>query len=142
MDMPALYLSNYILKNRSDYYTKLRNVTEKNEWQNWILYMLDMIETTSETGKQRITKIEKLMYSMGKDIQKKLPKVYSRDLMEELFHLPYTKRNHIAAAGVGTVKTAGIYLMSLEEKGFLKSVVVGKEKLYLNFKLMEILKKE
>jgi Fic family protein len=142
MDMPALYLSNYILKHRDDYYIKLRNVTEKNDWQGWILYILDMIETTAEAGKQRIAKIEKLMHSMGKDIQKKLPKVYSRDLVEELFRLPYTKRNHIVSAGVGNLKTAGNYLMSLEEKGFLKSVVAGKEKLYLNFKLMDILERE
>lgn len=142
MDMPALYLSNYIMKHRDDYYIKLRNVTEKNDWENWILYMLDMIETSAETGKQRILKIEKLMQSMGKDIQKKIPKLYSRELVEELFRLPYTKRSHIAAAGVGNVKTAGNYLISLEENGFLKSVVVGKEKLYLNFKLMDILKKE
>lgn len=142
MDIPALYLSNYILKNRSDYYTKLRNVTEKDDWQSWILYMLDMIEISSETGKQRIAKIEKLMDSMAKDIQKKLPRIYSRDLVEELFRLPYTKRNNIAATGVGNVKTAGNYLVSLEENDFLKSVVAGKEKLYLNFKLMEILKKE
>jgi len=142
MDMPALYLSSYILKNRNDYYIKLRNVTEKNDWQSWILYMLDMVETTAETGKQRIAKIEKLMQTMAKDIQKQLPKVYSRDLIEELFRLPYTKRNNIAAAGVGNVKTVGQYLNSLEEKKFLKSVIVGKEKLYLNFKLMEVLKKE
>jgi Fic family protein len=142
MDMPALYLSNYIMKHRDDYYIKLRNVTEKNDWQSWILYMLDMVETTAEAGKQRIAKIEKLMQSMAKDMQKKLPKVYSRELVEELFRLPYTKRNHIVSAGVGNLKTVGNYLMSLEEKGFLKSVVVGKEKLYLNFKLMEILKKE
>ncbi len=142
MDMPALYLSNYILKHRDDYYVKLRNVTEKSDWQGWIMYILDMIETTAENGKQRIAKIEKLMHSMGQDMQKKLPKVYSRELLEELFRLPYTKRNHIAGAGVGNVKTAGNYLISLEEHGFLKSVVVGKEKLYLNFKLMNILKKE
>jgi len=142
MDIPALYLSNYILKNRIDYYTRLRNVTEKGDWQNWILYMLDMIEISSEAGKQRIAKIEKLMDSMAKDIQKQFPRIYSRDLAEELFRLPYTKRNNIAAAGIGNVKTAGNYLMNLEEKGFLKSVVVGKEKLYLNYKLMEILKKE
>ena len=142
MDMPALYLSNYIMKHRDDYYIKLRNVTEKNDWQSWILYILDMIETTAEAGKQRIVKIEKLMHNMTKDIQKKLPKVYSRELVEELFRLPYTKRNHIVSAGVGNVKTAGNYLINLEEQGFLKSMVVGKEKLYLNFKLMEILKKE
>ena len=142
MDIPALYLSNYILKNRIDYYTRLRNVTEKRDWQNWISYMLDMIEISSEAGRQRIAKIEKLMDSMAKDIQKQLPRIYSRDLAEELFRLPYTKRNNIAAAGIGNVKTAGNYLMNLEEKGFLKSLVVGKEKLYLNYKLMEILKKE
>lgn len=142
MNMPALYLSNYILKNKNDYYIKLRSVTEKNDWQGWIMYMLDMIEISAETGKQRIAKIEKLMHAMTKDMQKQLPRIYTRDLVEELFRLPYTKRNNIVAAKIGNVKTAGNYLISLEEKGFLKSVVVGKEKLYLNFKLMEILKKE
>lgn len=142
MDMPALYLSNYILKNRNDYYTKLRNVTEKNDWQSWILYILDMVEATAENGKQRIVRIEKLMQRMTKDIQKQLPKVYSRELVEELFRLPYTKRNNIVSAGVGNIKTVGNYLISLEEKGFLKSVMLGKEKLYLNFRLMEILKKQ
>ena len=68
--------------------------------------------------------------------------MYSRELVEELFRLPYTKRNNIVAAGVGNIKTVGNYLISLEEKGVLKSVMVGKEKLYLNFKLMEILKKQ
>lgn len=142
MDMPALYLSNYILKHRNDYYTRLRNVTEKKDWQSWILYILDMVETTAENGKQRIAKIEKLMQSMTTDIQKKLPKVYSRELVEELFRLPYTKRNNIVAAGVGNIKTVGNYLISLEEKGVLKSLMVGKEKLYLNYRLMEILKKQ
>jgi len=118
MEIPALYLSNYILKTRSDYYTKLKNVTEKNDWQNWILYMLDMIEVSSETGKQRIGKIEKLIQTMAKDIQKQLPRIYSRDLVDEPFRLPYTKRNNIAAARIGNIKTVGNYLISLEKKDF------------------------
>lgn len=142
LDMPALYLSSYILKHKNEYYTNLRNVTEKNDWQNWIIYMLDMIEITSLNGRNRIEKIETQMQLMGKQIQKQLPKIYSKDLLEALFHLPYTKRNFLSNAGIGNVKTAGNYLISLEEKGFLKSVIAGKEKLYLNFKLMEILKKE
>lgn len=142
MDIPALYLSSYILKNKNEYYINLRNVTEKNNWQSWILYMLDMIEVTSRNGRNRIEKIEKLMQSMGKEIHKKLPKIYSKDLLEVLFRLPYTKRNLIAKAGIGNIKTAGNYLISLEEKGFLKSVIVGKEKLYLNFRLMDVLKNE
>ncbi|MEP6844721.1 MAG: Fic family protein [Panacibacter sp.] len=140
MNLPALYLSSYILKNKNAYYINLRNVTEKNDWKSWILYMLDMIEVTAQNSRSRIEKIEQLMKSMGDEIQKQLPKVYSKDLVEILFRLPYTKRNFIENAGLGNIKTSGSYLKSLEEKGFLKSVIVGKEKLYLNFRLMNILK--
>ncbi len=142
MDLPALYLSSYILKNKNEYYINLRNVTEKNDWESWIMYILDMIEVTAKSGRDRIEKIEKLMKYMGEDIQKKLPKVYSKDLLEILFHLPYTKRNFVETAGLGNIKTSGNYLKSLEGKGFLKSIIIGKEKLYLNFQLMEILKQE
>jgi Fic family protein len=141
MDLPSLSLSNYILKHKNDYYMALRNVTEKDDWRTWVLYMLDMIEVTAKNGRERIEKIEKLMDAMGVDIQKKLPKIYSKDLLEILFRLPYTKRNYIEAAGLGNIKTSGSYLKSLEEKKFLKSIFVGKEKLYLNYRLMEILKK-
>lgn len=141
MDHPALYLSKYILKHKNQYYTNLRNVTEKNDWETWILYVLDMIEVTAQNGRVRIEKIQALMNSMGIEIQKKLPRIYSKDLLEILFRLPYVKRNSIEQAGLGNLKTSGVYLKSLEQKGFLKSVTVGKEKLYLNFQLMEILKK-
>ncbi len=142
MDLPALYLSGYILKNKNEYYIRLRDVTEKNEWQNWILYILEMIEVTARKGRERIENIEKLMNSMGDTIQKKLPKIYSKDLLEILFRLPYTKRNFIENAGLGNLKTSGNYLKALEMNGFLKSVMVGKEKLYLNTRLMEVLKKQ
>jgi Fic family protein len=141
-DHPSLYLSSYILKNKNEYYTNLRNVTEKNSWEAWILYMLDMIEVTSVNGRSRIEKIDALIKTVGEKIKKQLPKIYTKDLVEVLFRLPYTKRNFIEAAGLGNIKTSGAYLKSLEEKGFLKSIMAGKEKLYLNFQLMEILKKQ
>lgn len=140
MDFPALYLSSYILKNKSDYYIHLRDVTEKNDWQNWIMYMLDMIEQTSKKSRLTIERIAYLMKTTGLEIQEQLPKVYSKDLLEILFRLPYMKRTFIVNAGLGNVKTAGSYLKLLEEKGFLTSVIVGKEKLYLNIRLMELLK--
>ena len=80
------------------------------------------------------------MVTMGNEIQAKLPKVYSKDLMEELFKLPYTKRHFLENAGLGNVKTVGTYLKELEDAGFLKSEQVGKEKLYLNYRLLSILK--
>ena len=140
MDLPALYLSNYIIQYKDKYYTNLRKVTEEGNWQDWIMYMLDMVEQTSLKGRKQIAEIEELMNEMGKKIQEQLPKIYSKDLMEELFRLPYTKRNQLERAGLGNLKTVGNYLKELENHGFLKSEQVGKEKLYLNFKLLEVLK--
>jgi len=142
MELPALYMSDYIISHKQDYYTGLRLVTENDEWENWILYILDMVESTAAKGRQQITRIEKLMLEMSAAIQMKLPKIYSKDLMEVLFKLPYTKRSFLIAAGIGNLKTVGNYLNNLEKAGFLASEYVGKEKLYLNIALMKILKKE
>ena len=142
LDLPALYLSDYIIQHKEKYYTNLRKVTEDGNWEDWILYMLDMVEKTALKGRSQIAEIEKLMYEMGKEIQRDLPKIYSKELMEALFQLPYTKRNQFEKAGLGNLKTVGNYLIELEKAGFLKSEQVGKEKLYLNFKLLEVLKRQ
>ena len=139
LDIPAIYLSEYIIRNKNAYYKKLRKVTEYQEWEPFVIYMLDMVEYTSHDGLHRLEKILELMDWTTDQIKSNLPKVYSKELIEILFQLPYTKRKHLIEAGLGTPKTVGNYLVELENKGFLKSVRVGKEKLYLNFRLMKIL---
>ncbi|HTG56213.1 MAG TPA: hypothetical protein VL943_08100, partial [Niabella sp.] len=103
------------------------------------LYMLDMIEVTALNGLERLSKITAAMEKMTHDLKKQLPKIYSKDLVEVLFRLPYTKRQYLIDEHLGNAKTVGNYLISLEEKGFLESVKVGKEKLYLNRRLLNIL---
>jgi Fic family protein len=139
LDTPAIYLSEYITKNKAEYYRCIKDVTEKNEWEDYILYMLDMIEETANKGLKRLNKITLAMDETAIEIKKKLPKVYSKDLIEILFRLPYTKRQHLINENIGNLKTVGNYLISLEENGFLKSEKVGKEKLYLNQRLLKIL---
>ena len=139
LDIPALFLSEYIIEHKDQYYKGLRAVTEKNDWSKFIIYMLDMVETTAIKGLDRPRIHIQLMETTGQEIKERLPKVYSKDLVEVIFKLPYTKRQNLIDIDLGTPKTVGNYLISLEEKGFLKSVRVGKEKLYLNQKLMNIL---
>ena len=139
LDIPAIYLSEYIVRHKSEYYRKLRLVTEKADWQSWIMYTLDMVEWTANKGVKRLKDILHSMDTTSEEIKQQLPKVYSKDLVEILFKLPYTKRQHLINAGLGTAKTVGNHLISLEENGFLTSVKMGKEKLYLNGRLMSIL---
>ena len=139
LEVPALFLSEYIIKHKDMYYEGLRSVTENNDWSTFINYMLDMVETTAIKGLERLESIVQLMDTTGQEIKEKLPKVYSKDLVEVIFKLPYTKRQNLINADLGTPKTVGNYLIALEEAGFLKSIKVGKEKLYLNLPLMNLL---
>lgn len=139
LDIPAIFLSEYIIEHKPEYYSALRNVTEKDEWSGFILYMLDMVEKTARSALNRLESIIQLMEQFGNEVKSKLPKVYSKDLIELLFKLPYTKRQHLIDEGLGTPKTVGNYLIALEKNGFLSSTKVGKEKLYLNIRLMKTL---
>ncbi len=141
LSMPVLYLSRYILENRNGYYQLLREVTEEGNWQRWILYMIHAVEETSKLTLTKIDEIKVAMAMMSEALKKDLPNIYSKDLMEVLFQRPYSKRQFLEEAGIVKVKTAGTYLAALEQKGFLKSVELGKEKLYMNTVFLDILKK-
>ncbi|SEJ77927.1 Fic family protein [Cyclobacterium xiamenense] len=139
LEIPAIYLSEYIIQHKNEYYHHLREVTEQGDWESFILYMLEMVEKTANHGLKRLDQVTQLLEKTADAIRAKLPKVYSKDLVEVIFRLPYTKRQSLINIGLGTPKTVGNYLSALEEEGFLKSKKVGKEKLYLNTALMNIL---
>ena len=139
LTIPAIYLSDYIIRNKQSYYHLLRGVTEQQDWQPYVMYMLDMVEVTAQRALQQINNITDLMESMSIHIKQQVPLAYSKELIEILFRLPYTKRQVLVDAGLGTLKTVGNYLSQLEEANVLESEKLGKEKLYINKALIEIL---
>jgi Fic family protein len=140
--LPVLYLSKYIIEKKTDYYRLLREVTEKNKWEPWILFMLNAVESTAVLTAQRIQNIRLLLQNTLETAKKKLPaKVYSKELIELIFRQPYTKGQFIVDAGIAERKTAAEYLAALETAGILKKHKVGKENLYLNKKLYALLTK-
>lgn len=141
LDLPVLYLSRYIIENKSGYYLLLRTVTEKNEWTPWILYMLNGMSSTARDTVEKITEIKNLLESTLIDMKQKLPgRIYSKELIELLFTQPYCKVEFVVNAGIAKRQTAAEYLKEIEKNGLLKSKKVGKEMLYLNLPLFELLK--
>ena len=140
LELPVLYLSKYIIEQKSDYYSLLRGVTEHQEWESWILYMLDAVEQTALLTRDKILAIRALLMETLEVTREKLPsRVYSKDLIELLFHQPYTKGQFLVDAGIAKRQAAADYLKELEGIGVLKVYRMGRENLYLNTKLYEIL---
>ncbi len=139
LHIPALFCSGYIIENKFQYYQRLRAVTEKEEWENWVLFMLDMVEQSALRGLKNIERILSLKDRIEQIVKNQLPLAYSHELIEILFRLPYTKRKHLIEADLGTPKTVGNYLYKLTQIGVLTSEKVGRERIYLNHQLMDIL---
>lgn len=143
LDLPVLYLSKYIIEHKKDYYEFLKGVTERNEWEPWILYMLEAVEQTSLLTREKILEIRNLISETLEFAKRKLPqRVYSMELVELLFRQPYTKGRFLVDAGIAKRQTAAEYLKELEKIGVLKSHKTGKENLYLNVRLYELLSKQ
>ncbi len=141
IDTPILYLSSYIIKNKKQYYELLQEVQKKKKWENWILYILDGIEETSKQTLEKVKLIKVLFEGTLEKVKEKCPKIYSRELVEIIFENPYSKIEYLVNRLKINRKTASKYLKELAETKFLTHHQIGKEILYINNELMEILKK-
>lgn len=139
LKLPILYLSRYINQNKGTYYQLLQQTRVTQEWENWILYMLEAVEQTAMQTTAIIRGIKKLMMEHKQKIRASLPKIYSQDLINNLFKHPYTKIDFLVQDLGVTRQTASKYLEQLIELDVLKVHKIGKENFYINTALYEFL---
>ena len=140
LNLPILYLSKYIIANKADYYRLLQEVRDKDEWEEWILFMLNAVIETSKDTIAVIEKIKDLLIEYKHRIRKDY-KFYSQDLLNNLFKHPYTKIEFLEQElGISRI-TAASYLNKLADDGILRKEKLGTANYYVNHKLYDILSK-
>jgi Fic family protein len=139
LDVPVLYLSHYILRNKAAYYTGLRSVTEEAKWEEWILFMLHGIEQTARETCALVDSILDLMTATTERLRVEQPGMYSKDLIEVIFSNPYCRIRFLEDARIAKRETASRYLQKLAAMGILTPLKVGREMYYLNDGLLRIL---
>ncbi len=142
LTLPILYLSRYIIANKPDYYRLILNVTEKNGWEDWIIYMLKAVEETARWTLAKVAAIKALAENTAEYIRTEEPKIYSRELVEIIFEQPYCRIRNLVEKKIAKRQTASEYLKKLENIGVLKEEQVGREKLFIHPKLMNLLVKD
>ena len=140
LDTPLLYLSSYIIKKKKDYYDLLSKVRHDKNWEEWIKFIFTGVEETAKETAVLIYTIKSLLDKTVKDIKEEAPEVYSKELVEILFEHPYCKVSFIVDKGLYERRTAMKYLRVLEQKGFLTSTKRGKQVLFINTALYDLLK--
>ncbi|KUM39467.1 Fic family protein [Pseudomonas sp. EpS/L25] len=136
---PVLYLSRYINQNKALYYSRLQAVRDEGAWEAWLLFMLEAVEQTATQTTKLIYGIKDLMQDYKERLRTQRPKIYSQDLLNNLFWHPYTKVEFVQQELNVSRPTATKYLETVVELGLLSKHRVGKENLYLNDALFELL---
>lgn len=142
LPIPVLYLSRYILQNRGDYYRLLLDVTRHAAWEPWVIFMLRGIEETARWTREKIEAMRALELATVAHTRDRLPKIYSRELVELLFAQPYTRIEQLVAATGKSRQTASKHLHDLERIGVVSRHTHGREVLFLNTRLMQLLTRE
>jgi Fic family protein len=138
LDLPILYLSRYIITHKTAYYNLLQRVRTDGDWEAWILFMLKGVEETSRQTIVLVQGIKQLMMEYKNTIRTDLPKIYSQDLLNNLFRHPYTKIDFLMDDLDITRITATKYLNQLTEKRLLKRHKIGTTYYYINMPLFNL----
>lgn len=138
LDVPVLYLSAYIIEHKDDYYVLLNKVTTLKNWKEWILYMLKAVEETSVFTISKINEIDSLFQKTYELVKLKQPHI-RKEIIEKIFEQPYISPRKLLDQNTKSINTAKKYLGQLEKLGIMASKKVGKEIIYLNIDLFNLL---
>jgi Fic family protein len=139
LTLPILYLSRSIIARKADYYRLLLSVTRDDAWEPWLLYMLEAVAETATWTTEKIAAIRALADHTAQFVRARLPKIYTRELVDLLFEQPYCRIANVERKGLAKRQTASRYLKLLVEIGVLEERQVGREKLFVHPKLMGLL---
>lgn len=142
LNLPILYLSRYIIANKAGYYASLLGVTREQDWETWIAYMLDAVANTAQWTTQKIIAIRDLADHTAKHVREQLPKIYSRELVDTIFQQPYCRISNLVDADIAKRQTASEYLKQLVEIGVLVERKMGRERLFIHPKLIQLVSGE
>lgn len=138
LDAPILYLSRHIIRNKADYYRLLQAGRDDGAWEHWVLYMLQAVAESSKTTLELVEGIGKRMANTKLRLRKKLPRLYSQDLLNNLFRHPYTRIEFVKNdLGVSRL-TAAKYLDELAKHNFVQKLRAGRSNYYVNTPLVQM----
>ena len=142
LTIPILYLSRFVIQHKSDYYSLLLDVTRKEAWEPWILFMLEAVTETARWTTGKIAAVRKLMDQAADHIKAKLPKIYSRELVEAIFTQPYCRISNLVDLNIAKRETASIYLKKLRDASVLEERKAGREKLFIHSKFLQLITRD
>ena len=139
LDLPVLYLSRYITSTKNQYYQLLQSTRDTGNWIDWCVYIVKGVALTAKSEIKLVKTLRDLMQKTKHRLREELPKIYSQELLNNLFRYPYTKIEFVEKdLGVSRI-TAAKHLDALAASGFVEKKKIGRKNFYINHPLFALL---
>jgi Fic family protein len=142
LNLPILYLSRHVIAHKADYYGLLLGVTRDQAWEPWLQFMLRAVAETSRWTTDKIAAIRKLAEHTAEHVRARLPRIYTRELVDVIFEQPYCRIGNLVDKGIAQRQAASRHLHDLTDLGVLRAMPFGREKLFIHPKLMQLLSRD
>lgn len=129
LSQPMFYLSEYLESNRSEYYQRLRDISENKDWNGWIAFFLKAIAYQAKENSKRVKEIMALYEDMKVKIHAVTHSQYSVYLLDAIFNKPIFRVTDTCKELHDKYKihekTVSDLLRQLKETNILKVLQVG-----------------
>jgi len=139
--IPILYLSRYIVRNKAEYYRLLQHVRDNDEWEEWVIFIIRGVAETARETTILVAEMKELMDAFKERLRNET-KIYSHELVNNLFRHPYTRIEYVMEEVDVSRPTAGRYLQRICELGLLEKLEIGKNHYYVNKNLVDLLARD
>lgn len=139
IENPIVAPSMVINASRSEYYKVLEEATSKSAFKQLVLFLLSTFEQAASRSVTQSEKLAKAQRLLAETTSRVFSQGVGWELARLLFLRPYARISHLVETLGISRPTAAKYLEELETMGILKSVVRGRDKYFVNHKMLEIL---
>jgi Fic family protein len=114
---PVFYLSDYLESHRSEYYEALKEITDTDNWTNWIRFFLNAIIIQAEKNIAKTREIINLYESVKLEISQSTHSQFSIQCLDSLFIQPiFSSRNFEKHSGIPKSSVARLLNTMVENK--------------------------
>lgn len=139
LQLPVLQQSAYFLKYKKTYQDLFLNVIYRDQWSEWIEFILEGTLKQILWSLNRVTAFEELWQHTANEVNQYLPKPVREEILEQIFQQPFCSIHHLIDAGIARRQSASVYLKKLCEAGLLQEQRFGRDKVFINHHLLHLL---
>lgn len=113
---PMFYMSEYLEKNRTQYYDALANISDNDDWQGWIEFFLTAVKDQTNKNIKKIRNINELYRIKSEEFKKSTKSHHYQEALDVFFKRPIV--NSVAfmqKSKIDTPNTARNILKKLEK---------------------------